>query len=331
MDLFSMPTISIIIPCFNYGKFISKTLDCLLEQTFTDWECIIVDDGSTDNSSAVIKSYGENDHRFRYLYQTNKGLSSARNSGILESKGIYIQLLDADDLIEICKLEVHNKFLNDNPEVDIVYSSVRYFRTDFPQERLYSMNRINKYWMPNVSGSGKEVINHLIENNIFASNCPLIRKSVFSKAGYFNESYKFLEDWEFWLRCALNNLNFQYVDFPKSLALVRVHSTSMSKSIWSMRYVEYEMKLNLKKQVHDKEIEETIDAQLIKLKKILISIALYDLFLGKGSSFKDKIKIVTEESSFMGAVYHIFKNKYFPVIDLGKILFYGKQLIKSSK
>src|SRR5262249_32741505 len=133
------PLVSIIVPAYNYGSLISQTLDSLLNQSYKNWECWVVDDGSTDNTSEVVEGYCNSDPRFKYLSQTNRGPGVARNDGIKRSRGSYIQFLDADDLLEERKIEHHVVFLEENPEVDLVYSGVRYFKTGFPDERRYSM------------------------------------------------------------------------------------------------------------------------------------------------------------------------------------------------
>ena len=93
------PRISIVIPCYNGAKYIRETLDCLQNQTVDDWECIIVNDGSTDNSLEILREYAEKDSRYKYIDKENEGPSIARNTAIAASLGKYILPLDADDLI----------------------------------------------------------------------------------------------------------------------------------------------------------------------------------------------------------------------------------------
>jgi glycosyltransferase involved in cell wall biosynthesis len=94
------PFFSIIIPTYNRAELIQPTLDSVLAQTFSDWECIVVDDGSTDRTAEVIRSYVERDTRFHYIYQDNAERSAARNNGIRHAKGEWICFLDSDDLYE---------------------------------------------------------------------------------------------------------------------------------------------------------------------------------------------------------------------------------------
>lgn len=113
------PVISIIVPCYNGENFISKALESVYIQTFKDWECVIVDDGSTDNSKTEISSWLKKDNRFNYVYQKNKGLSGARNKGISEAKGDFVYFLDSDDLLDIDALQ--NLFNLMGSDVDIVF------------------------------------------------------------------------------------------------------------------------------------------------------------------------------------------------------------------
>src|SRR6478752_5902047 len=118
------PLVTVIIPCFNYGRFLPDALDSIRTQTYEAWECLVVDDGSTDNTREVVSRYAQQDARFRYLFQSNSGVSSARNTALKEANGTYIQLLDADDLIEKEKLKLQVAFLEKNANVDLVYSNI---------------------------------------------------------------------------------------------------------------------------------------------------------------------------------------------------------------
>ena len=114
---------------------IAQALESVRSQTYTDWECIVVDDGSTDNTEDVVASYSKQDPRIRFIRQSNQRQAAARNTGIKNSVGNYVQFLDADDLIEPKKLELQVAYLELHPDVDIVYSGARYFTSEDPQER----------------------------------------------------------------------------------------------------------------------------------------------------------------------------------------------------
>lgn len=225
----SSPQVSVIVPAYNFGRLISQTLDSIRAQTYEDWECVVVDDGSTDDTQRVVAAYAERDARIKYVYQENQGLSAARNRGIRECAGEYVQFLDADDFIEERKLEHHAAHLKQQAEVDVVYGNVRYFRSENTGERLFSKDGAAHSWMPEVSGTGTEILSAMVGQIIMPVNAALLRKSVFERVGFFDEQLKAMEDWDFWRRAARSGIRFQYFDPEGTLALVRANPDSMSK------------------------------------------------------------------------------------------------------
>jgi len=222
--------VSVIVPTHNYGTFISETLKSLQRQTVADWECLVVDDGSTDDTAEVVARFAEREPRLRYVWQENQRQAVAKNTGLAGARGKYVQFLDADDLIESHKLERQIAYLEEHPEVDIVYGGVRYFRTPNPDERLYSMGEDNLPWMPEVSGDGRGVLEDLVHNNIMVINSPMIRRSIVGEVGLFDARLPPAEDWDYWLRCAVAGKSFQFLEMQDSLALVRIHSRSSSQN-----------------------------------------------------------------------------------------------------
>jgi len=280
--------VSVIVPAYNYGHFLGETLSNLQKQTYKHWECIIVDDGSTDNTKEVAKEWCLKDQRFRYIFQENAGLSAARNTGIKNSIGSFIQLLDADDLLEVDKFKNQLDIFNKVPEADIVYSEVRYFHTETPNERRFSMNENDSPWMPCLSGKGQEIIKILLKINLFVVNAALTRKSVFDKVGAFNVKLKSVEDYEFWCRCAFKGLFFQYDNASGSFALVRAHAVSMSKNKMTMSEASYQVRklqVSLISNVSDK-------ANRLELEKIFFIEVRYflrtiiDSYIANGNKIK---------------------------------------------
>src|SRR5919112_808436 len=123
----SRPLVSVVVPSYNYGHLIRETLESLAAQTYEHWECVVVDDGSKDDTRAVVEAYAAGDPRVRYVWQENARQGAARNNGLRHSSGDYFQFLDADDLLEPHKFERQVEYLESHPEVDVVYSGVRYF------------------------------------------------------------------------------------------------------------------------------------------------------------------------------------------------------------
>ena len=112
--------LSIIIPTYNSASVLPKALDSIVCQTFTDWECILVDDGSPDRSGKICDEYAEKDKRFRVFHQENAGVSAARNKGLDEAKGEYVNFVDSDDWVETNALEEYISHMSD--DVDFVVS-----------------------------------------------------------------------------------------------------------------------------------------------------------------------------------------------------------------
>jgi glycosyltransferase involved in cell wall biosynthesis len=223
-----LPLVTVIVPAYNYAQFIADTLASVQAQSYQHWECIVVDDGSTDDTNAVVRRFSETDRRIKYVRQDNQGLAAARNSGVASSAGEYLQFLDADDLLEEKKLERQVEFLDQHPQIDIVFSDARYFRTDNVAERLFSQGADNLPWVAHVSARGREVLLALVRNNIMVVNAPLLRRSVLNDVGLFDGSVKGIEDWHYWVRCAITGKYFHYEDFEGTRALVRIHDISMS-------------------------------------------------------------------------------------------------------
>lgn len=223
------PLVSVIVPTYNYARFIGQTLENLRAQTYARWECVVVDDGSTDDTEEVVARFVESEPRVHYIRQANQRQSVAKNTGLAAAKGEYVQFLDADDLLEPRKFERQVEFLETHADVEIVYGGVRFFHTERPDERLHSMFGEDKPWMPEVSGAGREVLLPLVKQNIMVINSPLLRRSVVEDVGPFDPVLPPVEDWDYWIRCALAGKRFEFRDFEGTLALVRAHDASSSR------------------------------------------------------------------------------------------------------
>ncbi len=222
--------VSIIIPTYNYAHYLTETLQSVMVQSYNNWECIVVDDGSTDNTHEIVDEFVKKNNKFRYIYQQNKGVSAARNIGIKTAKGNFIQFLDGDDLLQPDKIKSQIEVFKKNPEVDIVYNQVRFF-DDGKSQQLRASLQGNKPedWLPELRTKGKEVIACFSKINFLVINSPLIKKNLFDIVGYFDESMKTLEDWDFWMRCALENCYFYFnKEDSNTFALVRAHHGSLS-------------------------------------------------------------------------------------------------------
>lgn len=183
MELISNPKISIVIPCYNAEKYIRETLDCLQKQTIEDWECVIVNDGSTDNSLEILKEYSAKDPRYKYIDKENGGPSIARNTAIAASSGKYILPLDADDLIAPTYAEKAIAYLESHPNTKMVYCICETFCGDKKGDFVLTpYNYDVMIW----------------RNMLF--NAGVFRRADFDKTlGYNPNMCKGNEDWDFWI------------------------------------------------------------------------------------------------------------------------------------
>ena len=175
--------VSIIIPCFNQELYLKECLDSVLDQTYKNWECIIINDGSTDNSEIIANKYVIADSRFQYHYITNSGVSYARNYGISLANGIYILPLDGDDKIGSNYILLAVEIFQKNSETKLVYCLADMF------------GNVNQYW-PLPLFNYEEF---LFQNTIFCS--ALYKKSDYLKTSGYDVSMKLgYEDWDFWMQ-----------------------------------------------------------------------------------------------------------------------------------
>jgi glycosyltransferase involved in cell wall biosynthesis len=252
-----LPLISVIIPCYNQSHFLTDAVNSIKSQTYESWECIIVNDGSTDNTEAIAKELAKTDNRIHVISQENKGLSGARNTGVLHAKGCMIQFLDADDILEKEKIKIQSDFLTKNKDIDIVFSDARYFTRDNPNLRNvgpYAKNP-NKPWIVDLWHSPGSLLEKIINHNLFPVNCPLIKKTVFDKVGLWNEELDALEDWEFWIRCVIQEVKIEYHNSNNTLALICMHSASMTQDKVRIDNADFKMRKSIGPLIKDKDIK----------------------------------------------------------------------------
>jgi glycosyltransferase involved in cell wall biosynthesis len=189
-----MPKVSVVIPSYNCLGYLPKTLDSLLQQTFTDYEAIVVNDGSTDNTVEWFDREVK-DPRIKIVSQENQGLAIARNTGILNSTGEYVAFLDSDDLWEATKLEKQVACLDSNPEVGLVYTwTLLIDEQDRSTGRAFNWTAEGNVW---------KTFTHW--NPIGCGSVAMVRRSCLDEVGLFEprlSRFNVNEDWEMWLRIA---------------------------------------------------------------------------------------------------------------------------------
>ncbi len=185
-----MPEVSVIIPTYNRALTIGKSIDSVLEQTYKDYEIIVVDDGSTDNTYEVLRPYWEKIH---YVFKENWGISSARNLGLEIAKGRYIALLDSDDFWKPEKLQKQIECFNKHQEYGIIATRCITNTVD---------RNFNTIELKKIRRSGKSgwIYKDLFNKNFLRTSSVLIKKECFQKVGYFDESLPRCNDIDMWLR-----------------------------------------------------------------------------------------------------------------------------------
>ncbi|MFC5684454.1 glycosyltransferase family 2 protein [Flavobacterium sp. MAHUQ-51] len=216
-----MSLISVIIPCYNQAQYLEEALQSVYNQTYQNWECIIVNDGSPDKTEEVAKKWLRKDNRFKYIYKENGGLSSARNIGLDLASGDFIQFLDADDLISKQKMELSLDIFLKFSDLDIVISNYNIIVGTNHQ-------RIKPYYnLSDITFNYDTVIDKWDVDFAIPIHCAIFKASSIITLK-FNENLKAKEDWLFWIQFFKNNPNFFYIN--QQLATYRKHSNSMTQS-----------------------------------------------------------------------------------------------------
>lgn len=225
----SSPRVSVIVATYNYGRYIGDALRSVEAQTFTNWECIVVDDASTDDTAAVVQGFTARDPRFRYVrLERNAGVSTARNTGFGHARGTYVQLLDADDLIAPRKLEMQAAWLDAYADTDIVYSDHVRFTDAVDFNAPGSLT-------PDERVSGTTALRRAIKSNFLRLNAVLFRRSLLKDIGGFRDRFRYAEDWDFWLRAMSTGHVVHYLADRDAIAAVRNTPGSLSKDLPAMR------------------------------------------------------------------------------------------------
>ena len=208
-----MAVISVITPTYNRARFLPAAVASVLSQTFGDFELIIVDDGSEDNTPDVLKPFFA-DRRVRYVYQENQGQSHARNLALKQATGDFIAFLDSDDVWAPDKLEKQLAVFRANPEVDIVHGDEA---TIDEQGSVISLKNMRRY-------SGR-ITRYLLADNSVSITTAMVRRRCFDEMGGFDTSVGVADDYELWLRFSAR---YRYHYEPGMCASYRVMADQIS-------------------------------------------------------------------------------------------------------
>jgi glycosyltransferase involved in cell wall biosynthesis len=221
----SSPRVSVVIPAYNVGNYLEVALLSLSQQTLVEFEAIIVDDGSTDESAEIARRFVKRDPRFRLVQKANGGLSSARNAGIAAARSPYIALLDGDDAYNLDKLTSHVAILDADPKVGVVYSGSRLIGEDGKPSGLTMSGR---------PIHGDALLALLCKNFVGHGSNGIFRKEIVQAIGGFDEALRSSEDIDFWLRVAGDG-RWTFQQVSEIQVFYRVRSTSLSFDVEQMR------------------------------------------------------------------------------------------------
>lgn len=206
------PTVSIIIPNYNHARYLPDAINSVLSQTYTNYEIIVVDDGSTDDSREVASKFGD---KIQYIHQDNAGLSAARNTGIRASNGGFIGVLDADDMYEPDFIGTLVGMLESQPDADGIYCGYRFvdhLNHPLPQVEARDVPPEKLFWA-------------LADGNFLVPESMFVRRYCYDKAGLFDTSLRALEDLDMWLRITRQ---FRIIHTTRVLTRHRILPGSMS-------------------------------------------------------------------------------------------------------
>lgn len=215
--------VSVVIPTFNHAQFLGRALQSVINQTYTNWEVIIIDNHSTDNTDEIVNSF--TDPRISLLKINNNGvIAASRNAGIVAAKGVWVAFLDSDDWWVPGKL--YECLKNQNDEVDLYYHDLKIVRE---KPSLFKKSVINSRQLK------KSILIDLLENgNVISNSSVIVRKNLLNKVGGICEDKRMIgcEDYNTWLRLAQITDAFHYV--PKTLGYYMLHSHGISRKDMSI-------------------------------------------------------------------------------------------------
>jgi glycosyltransferase involved in cell wall biosynthesis len=278
VNMINEPLVSVLMPVYNSEIFISEAIESILNQTYSNFEFIIVNDGSTDSSMNIISKYAENDNRIKIVKNKfNLGVSKSLNKGALVSKGKYIARMDADDISLIYRLEKQVEFLNNHPDIIVLGGQI---------QLINSPSRTFRY------ATEKELVrwNMLLNIPIIAHPTTMMSREHLIKIGGYPETYSHSEDRALWTKLFLN-FEFPITNLPEPLLLYRLHGNNISIQFHS---IQESSNLILLNELLNYELDLVIDKTLVltistpsnsSLKQSLISCDFVLIMLKKYLAF----------------------------------------------
>ncbi len=223
------PKVSIIITCYNQQAFIAQAIESVINQTFSDWECIIVDDGSVDKSAEISNSYSKKDQRIKYNYQPNTGVAAARNNGYAISKGQYIQFLDGDDFLFPEKLNKQLAYMETHSYTDVCYTHHFHYWDSNQKYATYDFEVLEERPL-------HQFLDGFDNGVSLPIHAALLRRSLWAAGELpFVQDYRYrYEDCVFWVRICLKYARFHFID--EHLVAYRMHDNNFISNPETVAY-----------------------------------------------------------------------------------------------
>lgn len=210
------PRFSVVVPAYEAGETLSETLRAITSQTWSDWECIVVDDGSTDDTLQIAEAFAASDTRVRALHQENSGTAGAYNTGVSSARGAYVVICSADDVLLPSHMAAMATFIDDQPGFDIYSTNGFFWVPGESQELVYG---------PGMGTTIESMTLSDIIHRCFYSVGAAYSRTLFTTIGGYRVGV-FGEDYDFWLRAMAGGARHRYL--PEALSLHRISSTQKS-------------------------------------------------------------------------------------------------------
>ncbi|MFN8528535.1 MAG: glycosyltransferase family 2 protein [Anaerolineae bacterium] len=217
------PKVTVIISAYQKASYLPQTIQSVLDQTFRDFELLIVDDGSTDNTRQVVEEIAARDSRVHYLYQENQGPSGARNTGVKHAAAEIIALLDGDDAWEPDKLAYQVQMMDQFPTIDLMFTNSKWVNTaeeEIQEESTYFHAYVMREFAMESPPSASDLFRlnqqpndlaaTLFRKNVINLSTVILRRRVFDRVGNFEPSLRGPEDLDYWVRVALAGMQYAY-------------------------------------------------------------------------------------------------------------------------
>lgn len=227
------PLVSVVIVSYNSSEFVIETLESVRKQNYAPIELILSDDCSKDNTVALCEEWGKENRKYFSDFQIiksdhNTGIPANCNRGIKASSGEWIKLIAADDLLSEDCINENLKFAQNNPEISAIHSQSSYYKDMFCEENFMYNNNAEAEFFNHKSITAEQQFRILLQGCHVNTPTVILKKEIYKKYGYFDESFKTVEDWPMWIKLAKKGIKFHYLS--KVTVKYRVHAASITNA-----------------------------------------------------------------------------------------------------